>query len=53
MALPPDPNVEVGIIGVQLLFYGNLSLGMGDMGRMYARLISKAGWKCAQIHCAI
>jgi hypothetical protein len=27
-------------------------LGMGDMGRMYARLISKAGWKSVPTHCA-
>jgi hypothetical protein len=23
-----------------------LTTGLGDMGRMYARLIRKAGWKC-------
>jgi hypothetical protein len=25
-------------------------LGMGDMGKMYARLISKAGWKSVPTH---
>jgi hypothetical protein len=46
MGAAPDPNVEIGIIGTSPWMYRmTLTLGLGDMGRMYARLISKAGWK--------
>jgi prephenate dehydrogenase (NADP+) len=44
MALSADPNIEVGIIGSPVMNTNDF-IGLGDMGRLYARLISKAGWK--------